>query len=570
MLIKKYLKLVILILVTGSAFGQNDDKQAVILADKYYESYLETFPENAYFVDIPLTRHDQISSNNLAVLKTWERFEDSIYAEIKKIADKSLTEKKSKVAYWLLKEELESSKGMRVCKRNLWNVDHMNGWQLTWSQLADLQPVGTPEFRSQAITRWSKLPSFISTEIQNLRTGVSQGYTMPKEIVQLVIDQFQTLLAYKIEESPFYSPAKRDSDAVFKKEWTVLLTDKVLPALAGYQTFLINEYLTKARDDISILSIPNGSECYQACIRKMTTTNKTGGEIFELGKTIVNANKQTVEKLGIELYGISNFSDIIAHVNTDSANNFKSGTEIMEYDSALLIEAEKKCHAWFSLLPSTSVTIKPYAPYESGRGGYEEATMNKPAYFRINLNDATSQKKGQNEILTFHEAYPGHHVQIGIQKDIKDLPSISKLLWFGSYIEGWARYSEKLAEEMDLYKSKTALISRRAWPSRGMVVDPGIHLMHWTKQEAVDFMKESGMKESDALILYYRIIVWPAQLTSYDVGGEEIKSLRKLFEQRLGKAFDIRDFHTKILENGSIPLGALRSQVTDWLATKSK
>jgi len=127
MLIKKYLKLVILILVTGSAFGQNDDKQAVILADKYYESYLETFPENAYFVDIPLTRHDQISSNNLAVLKTWERFEDSIYAEIKKIADKSLTPLRAGVNYLHLSQRkfkiLEQAfRKVIQCQRKLFNL----------------------------------------------------------------------------------------------------------------------------------------------------------------------------------------------------------------------------------------------------------------------------------------------------------------------------------------------------------------------------------------------------------------------------------------------------------------
>lgn len=125
-----------------------------------------------------------------------------------------------------------------------------------------------------------------------------------------------------------------------------------------------------------------------------------------------------------------------------------------------------------------------------------------------------------------------------------------------------------MQEQMNLYKTKTALINRISWPSRGMIVDPGIHLNGWSKLEAINFITQSGINESDALSFYYRIIVWPAQLTSYDVGGEEIKSLRKLANERFGNTFDIKVFHTKILENGSIPLVPLRSQVIDWLETK--
>jgi uncharacterized protein (DUF885 family) len=567
---RKYLELLIALILIGCTAKQKPDELVTSIADKYYERTLKTFPESAYFSDISLERHDQVSSNRLEDLKVWEDFEDSLYSALVKITESELKERKSKVAFWLLKEELESSKAMRVCKRNLWNVDHMQGWQIIWSQIAEFQPVGTVEFRDQALERWNKLPAIISTEIQNLRTGAAKGYTMPKEIVQLVIDQLQIILEYEIEKSPYFSPAKRDSDNTFQKQWTELLTKKVIPAVADYQNFLKDDYLALARDNVSILSIPQGSECYQSYIRRMTTINKTGEEIFELGQSIVTTNKETVEKLGNELYGTTKFAEIIKRAKADSADYFKTSEEIMEFNSTSLEEAKKESRNWFSILPSSEVTIKPYEPYESGIGSYEEATGDKPAFYRINLNNPKSQRKGQNEKLTFHEAYPGHHLQVGIQKDLADLHPISKLIFFGSYVEGWARYSEQLAEEMKLYKTKTALIDRRAWPSRGMVVDPALHIKGWTKSKIIDFMKESGMNESDVLNLYYRIIVWPAQLTSYDVGGEEIKSLRRLSKDRLGDAFDTKEFHTKILENGAIPLGALRSEIVGWLDAKPK
>ena len=121
---------------------------------------------------------------------------------------------------------------------------------------------------------------------------------------------------------------------------------------------------------------------------------------------------------------------------------------------------------------------------------------------------------------------------------------------------------------MGLYESKIALIRRRAWPSRGLVVDPALHAKGWTKEQAINFMMESGMNAESALSLYHRIIIWPAQLTSYDAGGEEIKALRKIAEGKLGEHFDIKEFHSKILENGSIPLSALRITIDEWISNK--
>lgn len=567
----KYFFLIVIAAICGCTNKTitQSDKTITRLADSYYNRVLVTFPESAYYADIPIDRHDGVTSNNLADIKKWEDFEDSLYNEITKIDELKFTEKKYKIAYWLLKEELESSIVMRVCKRNLWDVSHLSGWQDNWTSIAEFQPVGSDDLRGQALERWKKLPLLIETEIGNLKKGISLGYTMPKEIVMLVIDQLQILLDYNIEDSPFMSPAKRDDDQNFYEQWEVLILKKIHPAILDYQNFLKTEYLDAARDDISILSLPSGNECYQAYIRNYTTTNKTGNEIFDLGQQIVSANKIKVAELGMELYQTNDFSEVINRLNEDSSDYFETSEEILETNNQLLVKAKEKSQKWFTTLPSKEVTIKPYEPHEAGRGSYEQSKGDKPAYYRINLNNPEQQQKGTNERLTYHEAYPGHHLQIGIEKDIIGLHPISKLIGFGSYGEGWARYSEQLAEEMGLYQNKSALILRRAWPSRGMVVDPGLHLKGWTKKQAITYMMESGMNEASALSLYHRIIIWPSQLTSYDVGGEEIKALRKLAKERLSEKFDIKEFHSKILENGSIPLNALRKTIEIWIETKA-
>ncbi len=539
------------------------------LADIYYKKALERFPEWAYYSDIELERHDTINSNELSEIAKWESFEDKLYSELSKLDTSQILQKKDKITYWLLKEKLESSIGLRVCKRNLWDVNHLSGWQSMWLSLARFQAVGSEELRVQAFDRWNQFPSFVKTEIKNLKKGLSLGYSMPKVIVELVIDQLQVLQDYKIEDSPFMSPAKRDDDQHFQIQWEKLLVDKIIPTLLEYQNFLKNEYLDAAREEVSMLALPNGRDCYQAYIRASTTTNKSGEEIFELGQKIVARNKSKISELGLDLYQTSEFTEIIKLMNEDASNYFNTSEEILEVNSQLLSKAKEESKKWFAVLPTTEVAIKTYERHEAGTGSYEAAKGDEPAYFRINLNNPKQQQKGHNEVLTFHETYPGHHLQIGIEKDIENLHPISKLSWFGSYIEGWARYSEQLAEEMGLYEHKSALIRRRALPSRGMVVDPGLHLMGWTKEEVVAYIMESGFNEIEALTGYHRSIIWPAQLTSYDVGGEEIKALRILAEKKLGDSFDIKEFHSKILENGSIPLGALRSMINNWIDMKS-
>ena len=564
----KNLILPILVFAACSSPNQKQEPSLIELADKYVEQTLYTYPEASYFIGIAIDDHSGFSSNKLESISKWEDFEDSLFVELQKIDESKISTQADQITYWLLKEELESSIDMRVCKRELWNVNHMDGFHQVWSRIADFQPVGNDTLREQAFKRWSMFPKYVDTEIKNLTIGSEEGYTMPVEIVEQVIDQVRTLVDYSLEDSPFMSPSRRDSSAYFEEAWQTLVTENINPALASYADYLESTYLEKARTNVSVLAIPNGNECYRAFIRNITTTKKTGEEIFNLGLEIVGANIRTIEELGKNLYQSDNFEQIISLIENDSSLYFKSSEEILAYNNAILDSAKYACNDWFDLMPSSEVTIKPYLPHESGIGSYERATEDKPAYFRINLNNPKQQTYFQNEKLSFHEAYPGHHLQVGIENDIQGLHPIRKLIAFGSYNEGWARYSEQLAEEMGLYNFEASLIDRRAWPSRGMVVDPALHLKAWSKDSLVNFMTASGWNQSMATNLYHRMIVYPAQLTSYDVGGEEIKALRKLAEQQLNGAFNIKEFHNKILENGSIPLSALRMVIEEWIEDK--
>jgi uncharacterized protein (DUF885 family) len=228
--------------------------------------------------------------------------------------------------------------------------------------------------------------------------------------------------------------------------------------------------------------------------------------------------------------------------------------------------------AWVGNMPTQPVEVVPFDAHEEGTGRsahYRPGTDERPGEYRIPLHAPDEQSLGNAEVTAFHETWPGHHLQFSVGQSVTGLHPVTQIIWFSGPGEGWARYSEGLAEEMEVYTTTTAPITRRAWPARGMVVDPGIHLFGWSREQAVEFVMESGrFTEARANEMVDRIAILPGQLTAYDSGGLEIMALRRLAEETLGDDFDIREFHDRVLENGTVPLRQLRTHIESWLANE--
>jgi uncharacterized protein (DUF885 family) len=262
---------------------------------------------------------------------------------------------------------------------------------------------------------------------------------------------------------------------------------------------------------------------------------------------------------------MTDFDAIIKAVDDDPGNRFSSREEFEGFARDFVRRAGPPMADWFDTVPTDKLVVEPHPYYLDGTGlqsQYERASGGNPAVFRINSYDWKDETRGSAERLAVHEGMPGHHLQIAIAQGMGDMHPLHDLVGYSGYSEGWARYAEALAEEMGLYEYDWTKISRRAWPARGMVVDPGIHVFGWTRKQAVAFIMESGgFSDESANRLVDRIAVWPGQLTSYDSGGLEIFALRREAEEALGEDFRIGAFHDLILENGSIPLGLLRRHV---------
>lgn len=559
-----------LALCAPPAAAQDDAARVTALADEYLRAFVAAFPEDALVSGLTLERHDGVTDNSPAGLRAWRAREDAWAAELARIDGAALRGRPEWVTYGMLREQVEASRAARVCRPELWPVNQMSGWQVGFATLARMQPVGTAALREQALARWRRLPAYVDNEIATLREGVRQGYTAPRRLVELVIEQLDALLAGPVEQGPFWSPAERDITPAFREAWAAVLRGGLMPAVARYRAYLAAEYLAAAREAAGVGALPDGRACYQALFRQYTTLERAPEETYRLGEARVVRNQAEVVEIGRRAFGTAELDSIRARVLAD---RFASRDELLAFSRDAVERGRAAVPRAFRATPRAPVVIEPHPAFVEATASdqYFPAAEDgsRPAQYRINLGPYQTKTRAAAEITAFHETYPGHHLQIATAQERPGAHPVARLLFSGSYVEGWARYAEALAEELGLYTTDAARVSRRLWPARGMVLDPGIHLFGWTREQAVAYIARSGrMAGREAEALVDRVIAWPGQLTAYDTGALELFALREQAERELGARFDLREFHDVLLRHGAVTLPMLREDVEAWIAAR--
>ena len=564
---KKITTFSLLFLCINSYFSQNSKINQ--FADLYINQAFKTHPEYGTIYGIENADNVNLGDNSMNAIRIQENFKDSLYAELIKIDKKSLT-KVDLLTYEVLFETLESDKECRICKEDIWLLSHLDGWHIGISGLCEAQPIGSELNRKNTLERWIKIPMFIQNEIEKLKEGLKQGYSTPKVIVELIITQLDEQLAIPVKESPYYIPATKDSLKDFGLELEKIIFNQIYPKIKEYKDFLKFEYLPKAKSNISISSNPNGPKCYESKLRSNTTLKITADEMYKKGLKSLNFRKEKIIKIGTKTFKTSNF-DSIKLIISDTLETFKSKEELIKYTKNALSRSEEKLPLYFNLITKQKYKIEPIPDYAPLAINEYQKPIHKDVdsgIFLIQLYDFKHQNKGLIEALAFHEVYPGHHLQGGIQLDLANSSKLLELIGNGGFNEGWARYSELLADEMNLYSNDTNRINLYFRFGVGMIVDPGIHAKNWSQSEAIiyytNLCPNLSKKTIENLIL--RIIVTPGQMTCYGTGESVFLALRKKAEEKLGDKFDIKEFHDKCLENGSIPLNLLEKNINDWLS----
>lgn len=552
-----------------------DAAKVTKLAEEFVREFIARNPEMATFAGLAEAPNDRLSDNSLASLKAWQAKEDGWLAQLAAIDGASLWGRPEWVTYGFLREALEGSKASRIARLELWPVNQMTGWQASLAQLASIQPVGTAVRREQALARWRRLPRYLDTEIVNLTEGLRLGYSTPKRNVELTIAQLDAVLEAPVRDSPFFLPAKRDGDPEFQAAWERLLAGEIAPVIRRYRDYLRNDYLPKARTSIGMAALPNGAEAYRALFRQSTTIDRTAEETYRLGERTVARYEAEAAEIGRKVFGSGDLKAIKEKMAADPANHFKSREELLDFSRQAVDRARRALPAWFDVIPKADVVVEAVPGFleKTASSSYEPAAADgsRPGVYRINLYQPEAQTRANAELTAIHETYPGHHFQLSVAAEQPGRHPISLLVGSGSYIEGWARYAEALAEEMGVYSTDFVRINRRLWPAHGMVVDPGLHVLGWTREQAVDYVFLTGrlsLHEAEALV--DRIIAMPSQLTTYDTGAIEFFALRAKAEKALGQKFDIRAFHSEVLRYGAVTLPMLREIVDRWIASRSK
>lgn len=558
----------------SSEYTKDALDNVVKLADAYINGLVKYFPEYAINYNLEDANYSGFSDNSISGFNSWYAFEDSLYAEFKRLPEEYGVGEKPWYIYGILKEILESGINLRICRPELTRVSHLSGWHVKMASLCQSQPVGTEKAREEAILRWSLLGKYVDNEIDNLKLGLKSGYSAPKDIVAIVIGQLDALLMEPPELSDFYSPAKRDSNKVFQKNWKELVLMTIYPAIKKYRDYLQNYYYPAARSSISLADVPDGTKCFEAYFRYHTSLKRSASDIYTISEYSVKINDSKLKIFGKKEFNTDSIRQIIKMIQSDTTEYFKTKDEILAFIRNTIEHAEEKCAAYFNELPKSNVKVLIIPEKdEDQQGSYFIPSVedtSKPSVYHVNLKNPEKRLKGGIETEIFHETFPGHHLQLGLSIDNKNIHPISKLLSMTGYIEGWAGYAQILAEEMGLYTSGYSRLLVLGRSSRIMYVEACINAKRWTREQAVDYLLSTGtyISEQSANQILDRMIAWPGQYSTYDIGLIEILELREQAMLTLGDKFNIKEFHNIILEDGAIPLEMLREKVNWWLESK--
>ena len=351
------------------------------------------------------------------------------------------------------------------------------------------------------------------------------------------------------------------------------IASHVTPAYTKLQEYLSKEYIKHCRKTEGVWSLPNGEEMYRFYTRYHTTTDLTPEEIHATGI-------REVERIESEIKGIMGkigFQGSIVEF-AEYAKQMKelypeTAAEIIEGYRGILSEMDKRLPEFFGRLPKAKYDIKEIEKYreKSAPAAYyypPPRDFSRPGYFYANTYMPEKRARYEMEALSYHEAVPGHHLQIAIMQELEDIPEFRRHEGSTAFIEGWALYTEKLSKEMGFYKddfSDYGRLSFELWRAVRLVVDTGLHFYKWDRDKTIQYCKDNtGLENHEIETEVDRYIAMPGQALAYKVGELKILQLREKAKAALGSGFDIKNFHDRLLGNGALPLSVLERVINEW------
>ncbi|HCA4899483.1 DUF885 domain-containing protein [Acinetobacter baumannii] len=430
------------------------------------------------------------------------------------------------------------------------------------------------------ISRLKQIPLILDQGIQLAKQGQKDGLMPPKYLIEKVAKQINSIAAPAGKDSVFASPLKQFPKNISKAEQERLsreilqaIDQNVRPAYQKLGTFIQKDYLPHGRQHEGIWSLPNGDELYRFYVENNTTTSESPENIHQLGLKEVARIEAEMLKIA-KAQGFNDLKSFQQSLKTNPAVFPKSREEILEIYRGYIAQMQPELPKLFGLLPKNKVEVLPVEQYrekEAAGAEYHQGTPDgsRPGQVYVNTGDFSERSKISMEATAYHEAIPGHHMQIDIAQNLPNLPMFRKQPNHTAYIEGWALYAEQLGKDVGFYKdplSDYGRLSSELFRACRLVVDTGVHYKKWTRQQMIDFMREhSALDEPDIQAETDRYIAIPAQALAYKMGQLKILELRELAKHELGDRFDIKAFHDMVLNAGTLPLNILDARIKNWI-----
>ena len=456
-------------------------------------------------------------------------------------------------------------------------VDQIAGPQTMLPQLCQFQKADTPERLDRFLARLRAYPAYMQANADILREGLATGLAAPRIVAERTVEQLERLLAIPIEDAIVPAMAQVASEEDREKVREVV-REEVYPADAAFLEVLRGDYLAATREEPGLWSAADGDRLYRTQIRAWTTLDLEPSDVHQIGMDELNA----IEAQRREIARSAGFGDDTrayrGSLAADPTNIPSTKEELLERAAEDIERAMAIAPRYFGRLPRAGCEVKAVEEFKERDAPFAyyfppTTDGSRPGIYYANTYDLPSRKFTKLASTTYHEAVPGHHFQISLEMENPDLNTFRRLgsrMVGGAYVEGWGLYSEKLADEMGLFRSdgeRFGMLDAVAWRAARLVVDTGLHALRWTRQQGIDFMLEAGLSETDAVIETDRYIAWPGQALTYMIGCREIERLRAEIATRDGSAFDLRSFHDAVLAHGSLPLATLSRELPDWVAT---
>lgn len=427
------------------------------------------------------------------------------------------------------------------------------------------------------LTRLRQFRPYFAQQIDWMNKGMAVGMVQPKAVMEGFEDSVASFYKVDVKDSTFYAPFKQIAHLDLSEGQKVqLLSDakevinnQVFPAYRDFYGFLVKKYIPAAKSDIASKTWPQGEAYYQNRTRYYTTTDLSAEQIHQIGLSEVARIRSQMQEIVDELEFEGDINQFIAFLRTDPQFYATSAKELLKHASYYAKKIEAQLPKLFYKLPRTPYGVEPVpasiAPkYTTGRY-VSPSRDDQPGYYWVNTYALDKRPLYAIPALTLHEAVPGHHLQISLAAEMENLPPVRRYSYISAFGEGWGLYSEFLGKEVGIYEDQYdefGRLSYEMWRACRLVVDTGMHLMGWSRQQGIDYMLENtALSEHNVQTEIDRYISWPAQALSYKIGELEIKKLRTEAEQALGPRFDLRAFHDAVLAHGSIPLSVLRENI---------